>query len=303
MLPAPGENIYPHDGSPEIGSVTNSQGLKLTTYAWRVKDPKAAVVLIHGVQTHARFEFLRHLQPGEPDLPSPPAQSATPQTKGSADLPSTAQPAADADNKKAATGCGRQFPRWCIYEGSWVQQLNDAGFSVYAGDLQSFGLSEGWAGRRCSVERLDHFGSDVICFAEYAANDIRNLAGESPVPPMFLVGISMGGFSVIRSLELMGKDNHWLVRAEGAAPEDKRPRIAGCVALAPMLSVEKASSGAFNKAAAKVGGVLSRLTPHWGIATVPPARLPWVDVQKDEVISQQPAPCRHCLSCRIADSL
>lgn len=295
-LPAPEENIYPHDGSPEIGSVTNQQGLKLMTYVWRVKEPKAAVLFIHGVQTHARFEFLRHLQPEDPELPIPAAGSVTGDAEPGANTPSTAQAAGDATSKKDSPAKGsKQYTRWCIYEGSWVQQLNDAGCSVYAGDLQSFGLSEGWKGRRCSVERLDHLASDVVCFAEYAANDLMKQLGDAQPPPIFFVGISMGGFSVVRSLEVMGKENHYLVRAEGTAPEDKRPRIVGCVALAPMLSVEKASAGALNKAAAKVGGVLSRLTPHLGIAKVPPARLLWVDVQKDEdplVTCPSKIPCR-----------
>lgn len=294
-LTSPEENIYPHDGSPEISSLTNQQGLKLTAYVWRVKDPKAAVLFIHGVQSHARFEFLRHLQPEEPELPNPAARAVAGDAEPGADTPSTAQASGDAVSKKNPANGSKQFTRWCIYEGSWVQQLNDAGCSVYAGDLQSFGLSEGWKGRRCSVERLDHLASDVICFAENVANDLMKQAGDAPLPPIFFVGISMGGFSVVRSLEVMGKENHWLVRPEGSAPEDRRPRLAGCVALAPMLSVEKASSGTLNKAAAKVGGVLSRLTPHWGIAKVPPARLLWVDVQKDEdplVTCPLKIPCR-----------
>lgn len=284
-LPELGDNIYPFDGSPEIGSVTNAQGLKLVTYAWRVKKPKAAVLFIHGVQSHARFEFLRHLLPEEPDLPGPPSAPETAdETDGSGNAPASEQQVANRGSDEASEdkSC-KKYTRWCIYQGSWVQQLNDAGCSVYAVDLQSFGFSEGWTGRRCSVERLDHLGSDVVCFAEWVASDISTQANPSDIPPMYLLGISMGGFSVIRSLELMGKDEHWLVRKPGSDPEDKRPVIVGCVALAPMLSVEKASAGTFNKIAAKFGIILSKLAPHWGIATLPAARLAWIDKQKDEV--------------------
>lgn len=292
-LPLRGEEIYPLDGSPEIGEVTNAQGLKLTTYAWRVEAPRAAVLLIHGMQMHARFEFLRHLQPGEPDLfaslKHPPPSS---DTQSSGDQPTQGESAGAASSR--AAGC---FGRWCIYEGSWVQQLNGAGYSVYAGDLQSFGLSEGWKGRRCAVERLDHFGLDVISFAEFVSDDLLKKAtpaGEA-APPLFLLGISMGGYSVIRALEIMGREGHWLLRRAAGSDEDRRSMIIGCVALAPMLSIEKASAGALHKAVAKVGGVLSRLTPHLRVVKVPPANFPWIDLQKLEdplVTAPRKIPCR-----------
>ncbi|KAL8442593.1 hypothetical protein Emed_007249 [Eimeria media] len=301
QLPALSDNIYPHDGSPEIGSLTNAQGLQLTTYCWRVKEPRAGVMLVHGVQSHARFEFLRHLQPGEEELPlpSPPQPAGAQGTDGESRniTPSTSQPSRDTTNVSSAC---KKYTRWCIYEKSWVQQLNEAGCSVYAVDLQSFGHSQGWKNRRCSVERLDHLASDVVCFAEHVAADLQKQVdsqGEAAAArPLYLVGISMGGFSVIRSLELMGKANHWLLRAaDGSSEADKRPRLLGCVALAPMLSVEKASAGAFNKVAAKMGSTFSRLTPHMGIAKLPGARLRWIDEQKNEdplVTSPMKLPCR-----------
>ncbi|KAL8274944.1 hypothetical protein Esti_001144 [Eimeria stiedai] len=306
QLPALSDRIYPHDGSPEVCSITNAQGLRLATYCWRVKEPRAGVMLVHGVQSHARFEFLRHLQPGEEELPLPAvSQVAGSQGAGgeSSNLtPNTSQPSIDTTNVSAAC---KKYTRWCIYEKSWVQQLNEAGCSVYAVDMQSFGHSQGWKNRRCSVERLDHLASDVICFAEHVATDLQKQVGSqsdlAAVPPLYLVGISMGGFSVVRSLELMGKANHWLLRAASgsgagtAAETDRRPRLVGCVALAPMLSVEKASSGAFNKAAAKMGTAFSRLTPHMGIVKLPAARLRWIDEQKNEdplVTSPMKLPCR-----------
>ncbi|KAL8431184.1 hypothetical protein Efla_000129 [Eimeria flavescens] len=296
QLPAAGERIYPHDGNPEISNLTNRQGFSLTAYCWRVQQPRAAALFIHGVQSHARFEFLRHLQPDEADIEAPPSAGAS-----------------------SASSC-KQYTRWCIYKGSWIEQLNVAGCSVYAGDMQSFGLSAGWKGRRCSVERLDHLASDVICFAEFAASDLAKQAQtENASPsPLFLVGISMGGFAVIRALELMGQENHWLLprplpssppfpsppaaapaaadaaAADAAAAgnssskegEKKKPQLAGCVALCPMLSVEKASAGFSNKAAAKVGCVLSRLAPHLRVVKLPAARLAWIDQQKNELIKE-----------------
>ncbi|CDI85671.1 hypothetical protein, conserved [Eimeria praecox] len=375
--PYPGEVLYPLDGNPEKATVANRKGLKLTIYAWRVQQPKAAVLFIHGVQTHARFEFLRHLSPDEPDLVMP---AVTAGSTGAASTVATTPQIPAGGIAKESEGSkqgGKQYLRWCIYEGSWIQQLNNAGCSVYAGDLESFGLSEGWKGRRCSVERLDDLGYDVVTFAEFVSGDLTKQSQSSSnhndnhiLPPICLVGISMGGFSVIRALELMGERKHWLLlppgvpaggasggaadqvktkmaadvtapegstrpgAAPGGAPEgaaadgvaadgiatdgaaangtvaphptadgvscngcvsSESPRIVACVALAPMLAIEKASSGSFNKAIAKVSGVLSKVTPHIGAVKVPPARLRWVDVQKDEdplVTCPLKIPCR-----------
>ncbi|CDJ54306.1 hypothetical protein, conserved [Eimeria brunetti] len=377
-LPSPGEVLYPLDGNPETATVVNPKGLKLTIYAWRVQHPKAAVLFIHGVQTHARFEFLRHLSPDEQDVVLPAQTPGITAAANTAAATTETTPGRVAKVSGGSKGGEQQYRRWCIYEGSWMQQLNNAGCSVYAGDLESFGLSEGWKGRRCSVERLDDLGWDVITFAEFVAEDLvkqnrltNNISDNQALPPICLVGISMGGFSVIRALELMGDRKHWLilpcatpavgvraavadnVEAEGAAADgaatggpagggaaadgaaadgaaangaatdgaaangaaedgavappaangasggnsasSQRARIVACVALAPMLAIEKASSGAFNKAIAKVGGVLSKVTPHIGAVKVPPARLRWVDVQKDEdplVTCPLKIPCR-----------
>ncbi|CDJ32971.1 uncharacterized protein EMH_0074120 [Eimeria mitis] len=332
-LPSPGEILYPLDGNPETATVVNPKGLKLTIYAWRVPQPKAAVLFIHGVQTHARFEFLRHLSPDEPDVVLPATAAGTSAPANTAAETAKAGTARAAKESEGAKEGEDQYVRWCIYEGSWFQQLNKAGCSVYAGDLESFGLSEGWKGRRCSVERLDDLGFDVISFSEFVAEDLakQNKRGDSgdnqALPPICLVGISMGGFSVIRALELMGERKHWLLvpsgapaangrsaAADNAEPEgagangaagdgaaadavaaSERAHIVACVALAPMLAIEKATSGVFNKTVAKLSGVLSKVLPHLGAVKVPPARLRWVDVQKDEdplVTCPLKIPCR-----------
>lgn len=47
------------------GSFTNSQGLKLATYAWRQPGvPKAAIVLFHSYTSYVLFDFLQHQPPG-----------------------------------------------------------------------------------------------------------------------------------------------------------------------------------------------------------------------------------------------
>lgn len=48
------------------------------------------------------------------------------------------------------------------YRGSWVEKLNQEGFSVCGIDQQGCGFSEGL---ECYVERFDHYVDDVLQFA------------------------------------------------------------------------------------------------------------------------------------------
>lgn len=52
-----------------------------------------------------------------------------------------------------------------VYSGSWVEQLNQAGFAVAAIDHQSHGASEGIHGLRCYFQRFDDLALDVAVFA------------------------------------------------------------------------------------------------------------------------------------------
>ncbi|GLI61873.1 hypothetical protein VaNZ11_004383, partial [Volvox africanus] len=56
------------------------------------------------------------------------------------------------------TECPGSMPR---YDGSWVEHLNRQGYAVCGIDLQGAGRSEG---RRCYIEKFDHYVQDVIDF-------------------------------------------------------------------------------------------------------------------------------------------
>ena len=49
-----------------------------------------------------------------------------------------------------------------VYEGSWVQAFNHAGFSVCSIDQQGLGFSEGARQLRCYVESFDDYVRDVL---------------------------------------------------------------------------------------------------------------------------------------------
>jgi len=63
--------VEPPAGWPEIpgmkcGNFVNPQGIRLTTFRFDAKSPKAAVILVHGVGTGCRYEFLRATHKGGP---------------------------------------------------------------------------------------------------------------------------------------------------------------------------------------------------------------------------------------------
>ncbi|EUD66269.1 hypothetical protein C922_03464 [Plasmodium inui San Antonio 1] len=47
------------DGAPKHDSFFNKDGLLLRNYGWLVKNAIGIIVLIHGIRTHARLQFLR----------------------------------------------------------------------------------------------------------------------------------------------------------------------------------------------------------------------------------------------------
>ncbi|SBS96827.1 lysophospholipase, putative [Plasmodium malariae] len=48
------------DGNPKLGSFVNKNGLLLKTYAWLVKYPIGIMILVHALNSHVRFEYLNH---------------------------------------------------------------------------------------------------------------------------------------------------------------------------------------------------------------------------------------------------
>ncbi|GAB68679.1 PST-A protein [Plasmodium cynomolgi strain B] len=97
------------DGKPKLGAFFNKDGLLMRTYGWLVRNAIGIIVLIHGLNSHARLTFLRH----------------------NVEI---------VDNSKAIL---KDENNYYVYENSWVEHFNNNGYSVYALDLQGHGLSDG----------------------------------------------------------------------------------------------------------------------------------------------------------------
>ncbi|CAD2098460.1 lysophospholipase, putative [Plasmodium vinckei lentum] len=261
------------DGRPKVDTFNNKNGLAIKTYAWEVKNPVAILFLVHGLSGNARFEYLRH--------------NITLVGYEKAILN-------DADN-------------FYIYKGSWIEEFNKKGMSVYGLDLQGHGLSEGWENLVKHVREFDDMVYDVLqfinrvhdtlCLEKYKsnlnngenANSLHNNIINTKLPPFYIMGQSMGGNIILRLLETIGK-------SKDITANNNKINIRGAISLAGMISIEeilkKPSYKYFFIPFAKV---LSTAFPS--LRVIPPLefkKFPYINniFEFDKYVSLRPVTCR-----------
>ncbi|SOV19976.1 lysophospholipase,putative [Plasmodium sp. gorilla clade G2] len=201
------------DGAPQIDSFYNKEGLLIRTYSWIVKNAIGILILIHGLNSHMRLQYLR-------------------------------QNAEIVSNDKAIL---KDENNYYVYKDSWIENLNNNGYSVYGLDLQGHGESEGWENLKTNIKEFDDLVYDVIQYlnkiqdivclesGEYCRiREEENMMMESYVNrekkiPIYIMGISMGGNIVLRLLELLGKSKDL----------NNNLHINGCITLSSMISIDK----------------------------------------------------------------
>ncbi|SCQ12747.1 lysophospholipase,putative [Plasmodium gaboni] len=199
------------DGGPKHDSFYNKDGLLLRNYSWIVKNAIGIIILVHGLYSHARLGFLKHniniINNHEAVLN-------------------------DSDN-------------YYIYKDSWIEEFNKNGYSVYGLDMQGHGESDGYNDLKHHVNNFDDYVYDLLQYImlinsslsiEEEQNNIDKEDDEQNIniriPPIYLIGFSMGGNIVLRALEILGKSKelqHVL-------------NIKGCISLSPMISVNRLGS-------------------------------------------------------------
>ncbi|GAW84719.1 lysophospholipase, partial [Plasmodium gonderi] len=233
------------DGRPSVSSFFNKDGLLLKTYGWLVKNAIGLIVLVHGLNSHARFSFLRHN-------------------------------VHVLNNDRAILMDGNNY---YIYKDSWIEHFNKNGYSVYGIDLQGHGESEGWQNLSLNVKEFDDLVYDVLAYInriqdenmlylnDNKGNNNSNNNRSDGVPsrnynitnrksplPVYMIGQSMGGNIVLRVLELIGKFNGL----------NKKLNIKGCVSLSGMIAIEALglpSSDLYNAFFMPLSKLLSDIVP------------------------------------------
>ncbi|SCQ12701.1 lysophospholipase, putative [Plasmodium gaboni] len=218
----PNEPVTRVDGTPRLDSFFNKDGLLLRTYSWTVKKAVGIIVLLHGLNAHVRLQFLK-------------------------------QNVEVVSNDEVIL---KDIDNYYVYKDSWIEKLNDNGFSVYGIDLQGHGKSDGWNNLRANINFFDDLIYDVMQYIEKINEDISleyknesnmNVSNidssntdssynninndDNEKPPIYLMGLSLGGNIALRTLEILGKTYDY-----------EKYNIKGCISLAGMISIEELQS-------------------------------------------------------------
>ncbi|ANQ06036.1 Lysophospholipase-like protein [Plasmodium coatneyi] len=240
-------NKVEHTDILKTGSFKSRDGLELKTYKWVVDKPVGIIILVHALNCHVRFEYLKHN--------------------------------AIIESKEKATLIDRN--NYYLYKGSWVEQFNKNGYSVYGLDMRGHGESGCVKNVKTHINNFQDLIRDVVQYANIvydslcepgkkkknkkAANGGVNTSndgessdneetsqgtypspGNTPssgeqtpntvnnsrkngVPPFYFMGLSMGGNIVLRILQLREKKGDESI---------KRLNIKGVISLAGMISLD-----------------------------------------------------------------
>ncbi|GAX82567.1 hypothetical protein CEUSTIGMA_g9993.t1 [Chlamydomonas eustigma] len=133
-----------------------------------------------------------------------------------------------------------------VYEGSWVQKLNEHGYSVCGLDQQGSGRSEGL---RHYCRSFDEYVDNGLLLARQCTE--MGVAGFENGLPKFVLGESVSGcIAVIMALK-------------------EKNLFSGVVLLAPMLSLEKVARSGMNRVLRPIGMLLNLMAPTWELVSSP----------------------------------
>ncbi|SCQ12645.1 alpha/beta hydrolase,putative [Plasmodium gaboni] len=121
--------------------------------------------------------------------------------------------------------CGK---RTMSYDSSWIQTLNDNGYTFCGIDNQSHGLSEASRNERCFVENFENLVADAVQALEIFVNEWK---AKNELRPLIIMGTSMGGCIALKMFEkIYDEKKEW------------RKYIKGLALISPMISLEKQTS-------------------------------------------------------------
>ncbi|GAB64435.1 PST-A protein [Plasmodium cynomolgi strain B] len=207
---ADGDNDGRQNDILKTGSFISRDGLELKTYEWVVNKPVGIIILVHALNSHVRFEYLKH--------------NVIIESKEKAIL-------VDAKN-------------YYIYKGSWIEQFNKRGYSVYGLDMRGHGQSGCVQNVKTHVNDFQELVYDVLEYANIVYDSLcsgsassskeqlpsgMNNIKKNDIPPFYFMGLSMGGNIVLRVLELREKKGDESI---------KRLNIKGVISLAGMISLD-----------------------------------------------------------------
>mmetsp|Transcript_884 Transcript_884/g.2203 ORF Transcript_884/g.2203 Transcript_884/m.2203 type:complete len:355 (+) Transcript_884:430-1494(+) len=211
----------------------NKQGLKLASYWWPAKNPKAVIVVMHGHGAYLTYQYGRYQ--------------------------------------------GASMHR--VYDGSWLERWNNAGYSVCGIDQQGHGRSESIAHVGCYFNQFDDLIDDMEQFIRGEVPRKKDFNGF----PLFACGLSMGGCVAVNVCHRLVRPTHPYPASHDCGTVNGylhlsrsqcRTRlllqwdsgvVKGAVLLSPMLTLERVSQRLANQLLRPVSYLLNILVPTWAL--------------------------------------
>ncbi|SCQ12733.1 alpha/beta hydrolase,putative [Plasmodium gaboni] len=161
--------------------------------------------------------------------------------------------------------CGK---RTMSYDSSWIQTLNDNGYTFCGIDNQSHGLSEASRNERCFVEDFENLVSDAVQALEIFVNEWK---AKNELRPIIIMGTSMGGCIALKMFEkIYDEKKEW------------RKYIKGLALISPMISLEKQTSTLFVKMLIGLGYILKNFFPLYKFKVLGKTlKYPWIKLDDD----------------------
>ncbi|EKX71983.1 conserved hypothetical protein [Theileria equi strain WA] len=214
--------IYTHKSTGKIimSSFKNKQGLRIATYASKVENAKADVILVHGIRGSFTVDFstfdlsLNYEQYGFEIFPY----------CSIFDEPVTVKRVSNAERYRSyfeyETLEGMNpldILHRSQYRATFVEALNRLGYNVYCHDHQSHGFSESKTERRCHAEKFMDYIYDLLQFVSIMRRGKFGYPNEkwdekvvfkshTTDKKTFLFGFSLGGNITIRAIEKFYKE-------------------------------------------------------------------------------------------------
>ncbi|ETW42390.1 hypothetical protein PFNF135_03246 [Plasmodium falciparum NF135/5.C10] len=179
--------------------------------------------------------------------------------------------------------CGK---RTLSYENSWVEVLNDNGYTFCGIDNQSHGLSEASRNERCFVEDFDNFVTDAVQALEIFINEWET---KNELRPIILLGTSMGGCIALKIFGyIYEKKKEW------------RKYIKGLGLVSPMICIENEKSSLRNRIFVKLGSIVKKIIPLYKLKFYNIKRkYPWIlmDDSRDPYYYHEDLKCGIAFEC------
>ncbi|EKX74135.1 conserved hypothetical protein [Theileria equi strain WA] len=214
--------IYTHESTGKIvmSSFKNKQGIKIATYASKVENAKADILLVHGARTHLTSDFLtfnmdwNYERYGFEIFPY----------CSVFDEPVTVKKVSNAERYrsyfeyKTLEGMNPlDILHRSQYKGTFIEALNRLGYNVYSYDHQSHGFSESKTERRCHAEKFMDYIYDLLQFISIVKRDKFGDTSQTwddklvfnsheTNRKIIFMGHSMGGNMVIRAVQKFYKE-------------------------------------------------------------------------------------------------